>query len=126
MANFVYRGGSLTDDNFTPRPETDTIALPGRPPGLSTYSSLEMAVEPGGKAQEIDLELLQPLLRGFPDQKDQDGIPGHVSIAPATPDGILDYSRLKLWAATRRTGVRDPVTNDLLGAIVRTNVRRPK
>src|SRR4051812_46201522 len=102
MARLVYRGGSPTDDNFTPRPGKDTIGQPGRTAGLSTFSTLERAVSPGAKAQVIDLDLLASPLQGFADDPDSEGgEEGHVSIAPATPDGDLDDSLLCEWAETR-------------------------
>jgi hypothetical protein len=82
--------------------------------GLSTFDSLELAVQPGGKAQVIDTTRLQGLCAvcdAFP--------PGHVSIAP------LGASTLESWAATRGTGAVHPHTQELLDAVV-DEVRRPK
>jgi hypothetical protein len=51
----VYRGGSATARNLTPRPGIDTT-------GLSTFDSLEAAAAPGEKAQVSDVSLLKPPL----------------------------------------------------------------
>lgn len=105
----VYRRGSKFSDNLTPRPGIDTD-------GLSTFDSLEGAVDPGGKAQVIDTEKLRSLkaVRNEPP-------PGHISVTlvPA------DEKTLAEWAATRGTGTVHPLTLEILGAIVDT-VRRPK
>jgi hypothetical protein len=45
----VYRRGSKFSDNLTPRPGID-------PDGLSVFDSLELAVNPGEKAQVIDTD----------------------------------------------------------------------
>jgi len=71
LAKIVYRGGSRTADNLTPRPGVDIQ-------GLSTFETLELAVQPDGKAQSIGLFRLQAPLVGVPDAPP----PGHVSIRP--------------------------------------------
>src|SRR5690242_16848379 len=104
MARLVYRSGSPTDDNLTPRPGKDTTGQPGKSPGLSTFRTLEQAVLPGAKAQAIDLDLLGSPLRGFPDDPESEGgEEGHVAIAPATPAGEVDRELLNQWASTRGT-----------------------
>ena len=110
----VYRGGSATPDNLTPRPGEDTL-------GLSTFDNLNAAVQPGGKAQVIDLNKLAQPLVGVPDAPP----PGHVSIRPgevATPDVL---SVIREWAAARGTGTTHPLTQAIIDAIVGT-VKRPK
>ena len=103
----VYRGGSSTPDNLTPRPGIDDT-------GLSTFDNLEAATQPGGKAQIIDLDRLTTL------QADPDNDPpGHVSIAPNDPTKIKD------WAATRGSGKVHPNTQEILNAIV-GEAKRPK
>jgi len=69
LPKIVYRGGARTPDNLTSRPGIDRQ-------GLSTFETLELTVQPGGKAQVIDLSRLQAPLVGVPDAPP----PGHVSI----------------------------------------------
>ena len=102
----VYRGGSFTDQNFTPRPGVDTT-------GLSTFDSLEAAAQPGGKAQIIDVSKLNNL-KAVPDAPP----PGHVSITPG------DTALLEEWMGTRGTSIVHPLTEELkaarIGEIKRT------
>jgi RHS repeat-associated protein len=104
----VYRGGSRTPANLTPRPGIDTT-------GLSTFDSLEAATKPGGKAQVIDVSKLQPPLRAIQDLSP----PGHVSITPS------DAALIEEWAATRGTDAIHPLTQNVINAIIDV-VRRPK
>jgi hypothetical protein len=97
----VYRGGSDTPTNLTPRPGIDTT-------GLSTFDNLETAVKPGGKAQVIDVSRLKPPLQAISDPSP----PGHVSIAPSNP--VL----LEEWAATRGTETIHPLTQIVKDAII--------
>jgi hypothetical protein len=106
----VYRGGSATPDNLTPRPGPD-----GDTTGLSTFDTLEAATPPGGKAQVIDTSKLQPPHVATPDAPPE----GHVSIGPEDPDSIAE------WAATRGTGQTHPHTQAIMDAIVDV-VWRPK
>jgi hypothetical protein len=103
----VYRGGSNTPKNLTPRPGIDSS-------GLSTFDSLEGAVEPGGKAQVIDVSRLKTLV-ARPDAPP----PGHVSLAPK------DLGLVEEWAATRGMQTVHPYTQEIIEAIV-GEVRRPK
>ncbi len=126
MTWLVYRSGSGREDNLTPRMIKDTVGKPGQSPGLSTYTALELAVPPGGKAQVIDLDLLQLPLRGLEDQPLlEGGREGHVSIAPTTPDGEVDRVLLEEWAATRGTDQVHRLTEIVQQALVAT-VRRPR
>ena len=127
MARLVYRRGSPTDDNLTPRPDTDLAAPPGKSPGLSVFTTLERAAMPGEKAQVIDLDLLESPLRDFPDDPTlEGGEDGHVAIAPATAAGEVDLALLRDWAATRKTGRTHRLTESLKRALVEVNVRRPR
>ncbi|MDB6066116.1 MAG: repeat protein [Pedosphaera sp.] len=103
----VFRGGSATADNLTPRPGKD-------PTGLSTFESIEAATPPGGKAQIIDTSKLGSL-KPVPDAPP----PGHVSITPKNP------ALLEPWTATRGTGQIHPLTQELIDAII-GEVKRPK
>jgi hypothetical protein len=127
MARLVYRGGSRSVDNLTPRLGTDTTGHPGKSPGLSVFTSLEHAAEPGEKAQVFDLDLLKPPLQAFPDDPTlEGGEEDHVSIAPATSEGELDEKLLKDWSAARGTGQTHWLTDLLRHAQVQLNVRRPR
>lgn len=110
----VYRGGSRTPDNLTPRPGIDRQ-------GLSTFETLELTVRPGGKAQVIDLSRLPAPLVGVSDAPP----PGHVSIRPGlalTPEVLHSTAE---WAASRGTGILHPYTQALMEAII-GEVRRSK
>jgi hypothetical protein len=83
LPKIVYRGGSRTPDNLTPRPGLDIQ-------GLSTFETLELTVQPGGKAQVVDLSRLQAPLVGVADAPP----PGHVSIRPGlalTPEVLQHW-----------------------------------
>jgi hypothetical protein len=126
VARLVYRSGSAREDNLTPRPGKDTVGKPGQAPGLSTFNSLELAVLPGEKAQVIDLDLLEIPLHGYADQPGLEGaVDGHVSIAPARPDGSLDQGLLAEWAATRNSGATHMLTELVKNALVET-IKRPR
>jgi hypothetical protein len=115
----VYVWGNLTADNFTPRSGRDTVRAPGREAGLSASE----AIPPGRKAQGIDLSLLRPPLRAFLDRPEQGGTPGHVAIAPVDDVGEVDIDELGHWASFRKSGHVHPLTQILLDAVVRPNVR---
>jgi len=102
----VYRGGSGTPSNLTPRPGVDTS-------GLSTFDNLEAATPPGGKAQIIDVSKLNQL-SALPDAPP----PGHVSITPG------DQALIDEWAATRGTDTVHSLTQELMDAII-GEARRP-
>ena len=126
MARLVYRSGSARDDNLTPRPGKDTAGKPGQAPGLSTFLTLELAVLPGEKAQVIDLELLEAPLHAYADEPGLEGaVEGHVSIAPAQPDGSIDQELLAAWAATRNTDATHWLTELVKNALVDT-IKRPR
>lgn len=103
----VYRGGSRTPDNMTPRPGIDGT-------GLSMFDNPQAAAPKGGKVQVIDTSKLKCTV-ACPDAPP----PGHVSIRPGDPAGIPG------WAGTRGTGEVHPYTQDILGAIV-DELRLPK
>jgi hypothetical protein len=124
MARLVFRGGSHTDTNLTPRLGPDTSEERGKAPGLSTFTTLERAVKVGSKAQVIDLDLLPPPLKGIPDDPLVGGSEGHVSIAPVSPEGAVDRDLLSEWAATRETGQTHWLTVLLKDALVQTNKKR--
>jgi hypothetical protein len=104
---YVYRGGSASDANLTPRPGIDHT-------GLSTYDNIEAATPPGGKAQVIDTTRMRNLA-AHPDSPP----PGHVSIRPHDPSEVSD------WAASRGADETHPYTQELRDAIVGVE-RRPK
>jgi hypothetical protein len=118
MGQLAYRGGSKSDDNFTPRWK-DTQPGPGVMPGLSLFLSLELAVQPGAKAQVLDLDLLVEPLRPFHDDPSLDaGQEGHLSIAPADSQGMIDRQLLEEWARSRGTNRPHRLTQLLKDAIV--------
>jgi len=102
----VYRGGSDTISNLTPRPSDTT--------GLSTFRTLEQATPSGGKAQVIDIAKLRKLEAHLDDDP-----PGHVSLRPQNSND------LPAWAGSRDAATPHPYTQDIMDAIVDT-VRRPK
>jgi RHS repeat-associated protein len=107
----VYKAGSRTATNLTPRPGIDTT-------GLSTFDTPEGAFEhslSSNKAQVIEVSRLKPPLRAAPDPEP----PGHVSITPGDPALIEE------WAATRGTDTVHPFTQNIKEAITH-EVRRPK
>lgn len=115
----VYIWGNLTADNFTPRPGRDAVGARGREAGLSASER----VPPGRKVQGVDLRLLRPPLRAFPDRPEQGGAPGHIAIAPVDESGRVDMDGLEHWASFRKTGQVHPLTQILLDAVVLPNVR---
>lgn len=119
MPRLVYRSGSARDDNLTPRPEKDLLGKPGQAPGLSTFRSVELAVQPGAKAQVIDLDLLKDPLRPLEDRPEPEGgVEDHVAIAPAQNDGSVDFGLLSEWAAARNSGKTHWLTGLVKDALV--------
>ncbi|NUQ62799.1 MAG: hypothetical protein HUU20_09935 [Pirellulales bacterium] len=114
----VYVWGNLTADNFTPRPGKDTVGRPGQRPGLSAFASPPA----NRKSQAVDLAMIGPALKGFPDELDQGGTQGHVAITPVDDSGEIDVKALEQWASFRKTGRVHPFTQVLLDAIVEPNV----
>jgi hypothetical protein len=94
----VYRGGARTPANLTPRPGVDVE-------GLSTYTTLELAVRPGGKAQVIEVSRLkQGGLSAVPDASPA----GHVSIRPGVELTPEVQQAIRAWAGTRPGALADP------------------
>jgi hypothetical protein len=115
----VYVWGSLTADNFTPRPGKDTVGRPGQTPGLSASS----AIPEGRKAQGIDLNLLRPPLKAFPDDPTHGGSSDHFAIAPANETGEVDIEVLNEWASHRKMGTVHALTQLILDAVAQPNVK---
>lgn len=101
----VYRGGSATDKNLTPRASDIE--------GLSTFNNIESATPPGGKAQVIDTSKLNAL-EAVPDAPP----PGHVSIRPKDP------SQMSGWIDARTGGVTHPLTQEIRNAIIEEEKRQ--
>jgi hypothetical protein len=110
----VYRRGSKTNRNLTPRPGIDTVGRPGQEPGLSTSETLR----PGVVGQGIDLAMLPATLKAFADDPAIGGSPGHVAIVPVDAAGTIDWQLLQEWAASRNSGQPHPLTIMLENAIV--------
>ncbi len=92
--NLVYRGGSGTPTNLTPRAK-DTTGLSGN-------------VNPmPGKNQVIDTSKLDKLCAVCDNAKT-----GHVSINPK------DMSQMQGWIDSRGSGTTHPLTQELMGAVV--------
>ena len=117
----LYRLGSLTSDNFTPRAGKDTIGGPGQAAGLSMFEELVLAS--GRKAQAIDSERLRLPLKAIPDNPAEGGTEGHVAIAPIDAQGRVDQALLDEWASTRGTGQVHRLTQIVLDAIVEVDIR---
>jgi hypothetical protein len=113
----VYRKGTRSSDNLTPRPGKDTIGRPGQAPGLSTFETLELKT--GERAQMIDLGQLSAPLRGIPDDTQVGGIEGHVSLVPIDTAGNIDQHGLQDWAASRGTSSIHLFTQMVRSAIIR-------
>lgn len=106
-SSLVYRAGSASADNLTPRPVIDGT-------GLSAFTTPEAAAPNGGKVQIIDTSLLKALCAICDNSP-----PGHVSIRP------VEASQLPAWMQSRGGGTPHPLTVELQGAIVGTT-RVPK
>jgi hypothetical protein len=106
-SHLVYRGGSRSADNLTPRPGIDST-------GRSTFDTPGAAAPKGGKVQVIDTSKLKCTI-ACPDAPP----PGHVSIRP------LDPADIPGWAGTRGTGDISPYTQDIWDAIV-DEIRLPR
>ena len=96
----VYRGGSATDNNLTPRPDKDTES------GLSTSMD-----KPPGKCQAIDVSKLEE--SGLEAINDHGN---HVSIRPINDPSFI---KLKEWASTRNTDVTHSFTQAVKNAIIK-------
>lgn len=124
----VFRGGSRTNSNLTPRPDSDTRATAGLFPGLSVEDALEDALDGGNKkAQKLDLARLRLPLVYFPDDPSvEGGRRGHGVITPVNSQGQVDLVVLEEWAS-QRTSQRDvphQLTQLVLDAIIESDVRR--
>ena len=116
----MYRFGSRTNNNLTPRPGKDTAGAPGCPGGLSVEESLN----PDGKCQVIETSLLPSVLQYLSDVPST-GRAGHGVIAPVRPDGGLDMDALVAWADSRGQEQNHPFTIALLDAIIGEERGRP-
>ena len=97
----VYRGGSRTDGNLTPRPGKDDRAdSPGR--GLSTNTS-----PPPGKSQMIETDNLGGDLEAVNDSRT------HYAIRPTNDPNA---EKLQEWASTRGSGQTHQYTNAVRNA----------
>jgi|ERR1022692_2046433 hypothetical protein len=107
----IYRAGSGTTKNMTPRPDKDTV---GGQRGLSAFEHIDMvprATDADVKVQVIETDaLVEPL--GFVRHGD-----GHVSVVPMAA-GKIDDTALLAWAATREAAAPSPLTAKVLAAIV--------
>jgi hypothetical protein len=118
----VYRRGSRSATNFTPRAGVDTRGRRGQAAGLSTFEPFELGS--GEKAQVIDLGLLPSSLQAFADDPGEGGTAGHVSIVPVDAGGNIDQTLLDEWAAARETGQTHPLTAAVQEAVIEVRTRR--
>jgi hypothetical protein len=102
---FVYRGGTATDSNLTPRLSRD-ISGPKR--GLSTYLDSKNAFGNANKAQKIDISRLGSNLDAVLNDYD-----GHVSIRPSNDP---NNTKLTEWASQR--GTANENTNSVKDSVV--------
>jgi hypothetical protein len=102
----VYRSGSDTPLNMTPRAPQD---VEGENPGLSAWTTPESAAPNGGKVQVIDTSKLQ-LCQISCDISPQ----GHISITPNDGTSVAN------WAASRGGPSVDLHTQDVINAIAGT------
>lgn len=116
----LYRAGSATAKNLSPRSGIDTADLPGRPPGLSFFSTPQAALgaKGAGKVQVLETSDLPADLRLSADDPTEGGTAGHFTLAPVDGSGLVDKARLEEWAS-RRDGVDvDPLVEAVRSAIV--------
>ena len=106
VPEFLFRGGSRTDANMTPRPVDAT--------GLSTFDSVDHPFfRPGERVQMIETARFKTLT-AF-----QEGQPGHWSISPP------DRADIAGWASTRDAAEVHPLTRELIESVLKT-VKKPK
>jgi hypothetical protein len=106
----VYRAGSSTENNMTPK-EKDTA---GNKRGLSTFEDPKKAPISIDKAQEIQTDNLQaPLVAVRNGNSPRDT---HVSIRPQTGAAALDQVSLENWAA-RKDPEFPALTNNVIRAL---------
>src|SRR5215471_2264383 len=86
--NFVYRGGSDTAKNLTPRASD----LEGEPPGLSTWRDPGQALAKNNKAQKIDLDRLMESNSSLQAIEEETG---HVTITTSDWDTLIEWSELR-------------------------------
>jgi hypothetical protein len=110
IGEFIYKKGSNSFDNVTPRPGIDDKSL--EKGGLSFWDSIEslrknMGLEPEDKIITVDPKQVN----GLDIIKDNDP-PGHISIRPST------LPELQEWASTRRTNIVHRFTQTVRQSIV--------
>ncbi|HXC79179.1 MAG TPA: fibronectin type III domain-containing protein [Candidatus Acidoferrum sp.] len=102
-ADIVYRGGSDTLNNLTPR----AIDLEGEgAPGLSTWRTAEEALKGNAKVQVIDLNRLPADLQAIEEED------GHVIIT------TRDWESLISWSDLRGTDAANPLSEAIRQTIV--------
>ncbi len=118
---FVYRLGSRSLNNLTPKPK-DMTGQPGpREPGLSTLEHLRANEE----GVQIDLSLLMHPLRAFVDDPRAFGRSGRVSITPVDDSDKVDTCQLQEWIDSRETDLDHPFTQIVLDAVVDGKFKGP-
>jgi hypothetical protein len=126
--NFVFRGGSRTNEGLTPRPVADTTPSAGQLPGLSVEDQLSDALgDRNRKAQKLDVSKLKPPLAYIADDPATGGRSGHGVITPVdAATGQVDIAALEEWASQRASqqDTPHPLTQLVIDAIVESDLRR--
>ena len=106
IPDFLFRSGSASESNMTPRPVDTT--------GLSTFDSVNHPFfRPGDRIQMIETDRFKTLT-AF-----QEGQPGHWSISPP------DRADIAGWASTRGSAEVHPLTRELIDSVLKT-VKKPR
>jgi hypothetical protein len=101
IPDFLFRGGSRSEANMTPRPVDTT--------GLSTFDSLDHPFfRPGERVQKIETGRFKTLT-AF-----QEGQPGHWSVSPP------DRADVAGWATSRDAAETHPLTRELIESVIQT------
>ena len=105
----VYRGGTQTDNNLTPKAKDAAT-------GFSVNESANVT----GKCQCIDTDRLPSSLQYRPDDPgDPAFVPGHGVIVPVDTTGEVDRAALSAWVASHDSGTAHELTVAVRGAVIR-------
>ncbi|MBW4599430.1 MAG: hypothetical protein KME29_07405 [Calothrix sp. FI2-JRJ7] len=115
----VYRSGSDTDANLTPKAKD----LTGNKRGLSTFSDPHKAPIRITKAKIIETDNLKELKAVANGSGDNDS---HVSIRPESNDKLLEWSQSQHDTPEGKEKYKHPFTEEVQEAIVGTYSDKPK
>ena len=106
ITGLIFRSGSDSIDNLTPRPGIDDLNLTEG--GLSFFNDpSKLNLDPGDKYIGVD-----PLKLDGLDVIFDNNPPGHVSVRP------LSLNELKEWASTRKTGIVHELSTIVKNSVV--------